>query len=164
MAITAIAAVANDNIIAHEGGIPWIGKYPEDLERFKFMTQGSIVVMGRKTFDSIGKPLKNRVNLIITRNPKKWPIDSMESPLELDPIGAMMFINGLGEPNVYIIGGEEIYKLFWSNINRIDITRVPETYTINSTTKFFPRIDTDLFALQRSFANGKTTVDVYSRK
>ena len=70
MNIILIAAIANKRVIGKKGKIPWYLK--EDLRHFKKLTSGSAVIMGRKTYESIGKPLPNRINIVLTRNPKNF--------------------------------------------------------------------------------------------
>ena len=66
MKITLVAAIASNNVIGKENSLPW--NIPEDLKRFKQMTSGHTILMGRKTFDSIGRPLPNRQNIVMTKN------------------------------------------------------------------------------------------------
>ena len=68
--ITIIAAIGRNNVIGSEGRLPW--KMKADMKRFKEKTKGKTVVMGRKTYESIGKPLKDRANIILTRNSRRW--------------------------------------------------------------------------------------------
>ena len=66
MKITLVAAIASNNVIGKENSLPW--NIPEDLKRFKQMTSGHTILMGRKTFDSIGRPLPNRQNIVMTKD------------------------------------------------------------------------------------------------
>ena len=66
MKITLVAAIASNNVIGKENSLPW--NIPEDLKRFKQMTSGNTILMGRKTFDSIGRPLPNRQNIVMTKD------------------------------------------------------------------------------------------------
>jgi dihydrofolate reductase len=106
MKIALIAALANDGTIGHEGKIPW--HISADLKRFKQSTMGHAIIMGRKTFESIGRPLPGRKNLILTRNrafqaPEgAWTFPSLDD--------ALKFCREQKESIVFIIGGAEVYR------------------------------------------------------
>jgi len=103
MEIICIVAMADNRVIGHQGGIPW--QLPEDLKMFKRTTMGHALLMGRKTYESIGKPLPGRKNIIISRNlnyiaPGCYIADSIESAISL-----------CGEASkVFVLGGEQIFK------------------------------------------------------
>jgi dihydrofolate reductase len=97
MNIVIIAAVAEDGTIGNAGKIPW--HISDDLKRFKRLTMGHPVIMGRKTFESIGKPLPGRRNIILTRQPGPDHFPSLETALQ-----------SCGEETVFIIGGAEAYR------------------------------------------------------
>ena len=103
--LTAIVAMTPERVIGRDGGLPW--HLPEDLKFFKRTTSGHPIVMGRKTFDSIGKPLPKRRNIVITRD-RGWSADGVEvihSPEELKALPGL-------EGQVFVIGGAEIYGAF----------------------------------------------------
>lgn len=112
---------------------------PEDMKFFKEKTKNNIIVMGRETFESLpGKaPLKNRINIVLTRN-KSFDDDrlkicnSVEETLEV--------LKQYSEDDVFIIGGEAIYKAFLPYCNEIFLTKIGKTYKAD---KFFPNIDQD---------------------
>jgi len=130
--VTIIAAVDPTGIIGVDGTIPW--HYKNDLKRFKKLTTGSTVVMGRMTWESLPKPLSNRRNIVITRQAKptsKHPAGSCEYFTD--------FVKGMRaaceqkettDGNVWIIGGGEIYRLALEDhkagIDRIDLTLVDD--------------------------------------
>jgi dihydrofolate reductase len=97
MNIALIAAIADNGVIGHAGRIPW--HIREDLQRFQRLTTGHPVIMGRKTFESLGKPLPNRRNLILTRQPGPDHFPSLEAALA-----------ACGDQTVFIIGGAEVYR------------------------------------------------------
>jgi dihydrofolate reductase len=97
MKIALIAAVAEDGTIGNAGKIPW--HISDDLKRFKRLTFGHPVIMGRKTFESIGKPLPGRRNIILTRQPGPDHFPSLEAALI-----------SCGDETVFIIGGAEVYQ------------------------------------------------------
>ena len=105
MNIILIAALANNRVIGKEGKIPWNLK--EDLARFKKLTSNSVVIMGRKTYESIGKPLSNRINLVMTRNAKEI------KGLKVVPNSQVALeVASTYSKDIFIIGGENIYREF----------------------------------------------------
>ena len=128
--ISIIVAVAANNVIGGENKLLWHIK--EDLQRFKSLTSGHAVIMGRKTWESLGRPLPNRTNIVITRNPDYKPegalvTSSLESALELA---------GQDEEK-FIIGGGEIYRQAMALADKLYITHVECSYEGDTT---FPEI------------------------
>ena len=117
--VTLIVAMTDDGVIGIDGQLPW--RLPEDLRRFKAATLGKPVVMGRKTFESIGRPLPQRHNIVLTRqvgfsarDPAVTVVTTLEAALQ-----------AAGDvPEVIIIGGAEIYQLALPLAQRIILTRV----------------------------------------
>jgi dihydrofolate reductase len=97
MKVAVIAAIAEDGTIGHAGRIPWY--ISEDLKRFKRLTMGHPVIMGRKTFESIGKRLPGRRNIVLTRQPGPDHFPSLDAALK-----------SCGDETVFIIGGGEVYR------------------------------------------------------
>lgn len=97
----AIAAMAANRVIGREGGIPW--HLPEDFRWFKRMTTGGVVVMGRKTFESLGKPLPNRHNVVVTRGAE---IEGVEMVRDLASFDESRY----APREVWLIGGAELYR------------------------------------------------------
>lgn len=119
--LTAIVAMTPDRVIGRGGDLPW--HLPEDLAFFKRTTSGHTIVMGRKTYESIGRPLPKRRNLVLTRD-TAWSAPGVEvihSPEDLDSIP------GLGE-QVFIIGGAEIYAAFLGHLDELLVSWVYENY------------------------------------
>ncbi|GGO37922.1 dihydrofolate reductase [Deinococcus humi] len=115
--LTFVVAMAENRVIGRDGDLPW--RLPADLAHFKRLTVGKPVVMGRKVYDSIGKPLPERQNIVLTRNPafQAPGCAVVHSPLEaLDAAGNV--------PEIMIIGGEEIYRLYLSQVGRVELTLV----------------------------------------
>lgn len=112
-----IAAVAQNGVIGIENRLPW--KLPEDMRFFRQQTTGHTVIMGRKTFDSLGKPLPNRRNIVVTRNPA-WQAEGAEVAHSLDAALALC----AGDDKAFVIGGEELYRLSLPQANTLLITRV----------------------------------------
>ena len=126
MKISLIAAFTEKRVIGKDGKIPWTLK--EDLQHFRNKTEGCSVVMGRKTYQSIGKPLPNRLNIVMTRSPK-----SLEGVKEVtNKEEALKFASSYSD-EVFIIGGEKIYEEFlpiatYMFLTKIDITTEGDTF------------------------------------
>ena len=131
MEIILIAAVSKDKVIGKQGGIPW--KIKEDLSFFKEKTLNSPIIMGRATYSSIGRPLPNRLNIVMTRSVKNTEgvteVTSADKAIEAASINR-------DSSRVYIIGGENIYKEFLPIAHRMIITEV-DLYIKDGDT-FFP--------------------------
>lgn len=124
--IVLVVAVAENGIIGQAGQLPW--RLASDLRRFRQLTLGKPVVMGRKTYASIGKPLDGRDNIIVTHQPDFHPAgvhvaSAVEEALELGQRLAAK--HGVGE--VMVIGGEEIFRRALGRAQRIHLTRVHAT-------------------------------------
>jgi dihydrofolate reductase len=112
-----IFAVSPDGVIGAGGTIPW--RYPGDLRRFKRVTAGATVVMGRATFESIGKPLAGRRNIVVTGRPIDVP--GVEAAGSLRDALALA-----GDADVWFIGGARIYAEAMAHVDVIDVTYVPD--------------------------------------
>src|SRR3954465_10521154 len=102
MALTIVVAIDSPRGIGVNNPLPW--RLPEDLAHFKRTTSGHPIIMGRKTFDSIGRPLPNRRNIVITRN-KDWEHAGVEAVTSLDAACTLV-----GESEAFVIGGAQIYN------------------------------------------------------
>lgn len=98
MKIAIIAAIADNGVIGAAGRIPW--HIRDDLQRFKRLTTGHVVIMGRKTYESLGKPLPNRRNIVLTRHPGPSHFPSLDAALK----------SCAGSSTIFIIGGAEVYR------------------------------------------------------
>lgn len=123
MRLSIIVAVAENNVIGRGNTLPW--HVPEDLKSFKKITMGKPIVMGRKTYESIGRPLPGRTNIVITRNPE-WQAEGVSTVASLAEALALAeqrcVIDGMDE--LFVIGGEQIYRLAMASAQRIYMTRV----------------------------------------
>lgn len=119
--ITLVAAVARNGVIGTKGGLPW--SLPDDLRHFRKLTVGKAVVMGRATYESIGRPLTDRTNIVLTRNPQ-WMADGVE--VANDPQESLWIAAKLHgcDPDVCVIGGGEIYGCFLPTADRLELTIV----------------------------------------
>ncbi len=129
--ISLVVAASTNGVIGVDGDLPW--RLPDDLKRFKALTTGKPVIMGRKTWDSIGFPLPNRQNIVITRNPgfSAEGCDIVDSPEAA--------VAAAGDvPELMIIGGGTIYEVFLPEAQRVYLTRV-HTDIVGDTR--FPELD-----------------------
>lgn len=117
MILSLIAAASENDVIGAHGALPW--KMPSDLKRFRALTSGHTVIMGRKTYESIGRALPKRRNIVITRQPDFAP-EGCEIVHSLDEALALV----ADEEEVFIIGGGEIYRQALPAARRIHLTRV----------------------------------------
>jgi dihydrofolate reductase len=115
--ITIIVAVADNGVIGRDNALPW--HLPEDLKRFKRLTMGKPIVMGRKTFESIGKPLPGRLNLVLTRD-TNYQREGVTVVHDVD--AALAAAVGAGE--VMVIGGADLFRSFLPRSMRVHLTRV----------------------------------------
>ena len=124
MIISLIAAIGKNNVIGVDNKLPW--KLSADLKRFKAITSGKSVIMGRKTFESIGKPLPNRINIIITRdeNYKAEGCIVVNSAEE-----ALNAAKKSGE--IMIIGGEQVFKMFLPKADKMYLTFIEKDFEGN---------------------------------
>ncbi len=106
-----------DRIIGRDGGLPW--HLPEDLAFFKRVTSGHPIVMGRKTFESIGRPLPNRRNIVLTRDPA-WSAPGVEVIHRPEDLPALPGLQG----RVFVIGGAQIYQAFWPALGELLISHL----------------------------------------
>lgn len=131
--IALIAAYAKDRVIGYKGKMPW--HLPNELKYFKETTMGHTVVMGRKTFESIGKPLPNRRNIVLTRDRhfQAPGIEVIHNPRDVDRLG-----------DVFIIGGAQLYEEFMPMADRLYLTEI-DLETEGDT--FFPKWDQEDFRI-----------------
>jgi len=115
-----IYARAANGTIGKDGAMPW--HIPADLKRFKALTMGKPMIMGRKTFESFPKPLPGRRHIVLTRD-LNWQADGAEVA---HTVGESLSIAGDGE--VAIIGGAQIYDLFWNLAKKVELTEIHADY------------------------------------
>ena len=132
-----VVAISENFVIGNNGFMPW--HLPADLAHFKSITSSHTILMGRKTFESIGKPLPNRTNIVLTR----------QQDIEIE--GAVIVhtiedaINAAGESRLFLIGGGELYWTFIDYVTVLHITRVHVTVEGDT---FFPQINKDIWELE----------------
>lgn len=142
MAMIAIAAMAQNRIIGNNNTLLW--RYPEDLQRFKKLTSWHTVIMGRKTFESIGKPLPHRDNIVLTRN-AKWKASGVTV---LHTVETLLDRQKLWAPwsKTYVIGGEQIYKELLSYCDSVELTLIKKVYQGDAS---FPSFEKDFHETTR---------------
>lgn len=119
--IFAVAAVSSNGVIGYpSGNLPW--HIPEDLAYFKNLTYGHSVIMGRKTYDSIGGPLPGRINVVLTSKPSK--VKAKKPVFKATSVKEALFFSGAG---AFVIGGSEVYRQFLPIVSRIYLTEVHRT-------------------------------------
>ena len=135
--ITLIAAIGEKNELGKDNQLIW--HLPEDFKRFKAITSGHYIIMGRKTFESFPKPLPNRTHVIITRQKNYAPencivVNSIKEAIAACP----------KDEAVFVIGGGEIYKQSIAIADHLELTRVHHTFEADT---FFPEIDLEKWKL-----------------
>ncbi len=111
-----VAAMARNRVIGQEGGMPW--HLPADLRHFKAVTMGCPVIMGRRTFESIGRPLPGRTNIVISRSRPDLPdgvvrAGSLDEAIAIEPVGRVM-----------VIGGGQVYREALARADRMELTLI----------------------------------------
>lgn len=133
LGLSIVVAVSENNAIGKDNQLLW--HLPTDLKHFKEITSGNTIIMGRKTYDSIGRPLPNRRNIVITRStdlelPNVEVVNTLEAALAL--------CDDEKEKQIFVIGGAEIYKHALPLANKIYLTTVHQTYDADV---FFPDLN-----------------------
>lgn len=139
MTLSLLVAASANNVIGKDNKLPW--HLPDDLKYFKNLTWAMPILMGRKTFDSIGKPLPGRKSIVITRN-KDWDhegVDVVHSVAE-----AVQKAQAYGAKEIFVIGGAEIFETALSQATRIYLTRIHEAFDGDA---FFTSVDDSAWTL-----------------
>lgn len=147
-----IAAAAENNALGKDNDLLW--HLPDDFKRFKQLTTGHYIIMGRKTFESFPKPLPNRTHVVITRQKAYKPegcivVHSLEQALKNVP----------ENENVYIIGGGEIYKQAMEMADMIELTRVHHSFEADA---YFPEINWDNWQIKEALFHPADERHAYS--
>jgi dihydrofolate reductase len=133
MTVILIAAVGANGVIGRDNDLPW--RIREDLQHFKALTLGHTLVMGRKTYDSIGRPLPGRRTVVVTRQ-LDWSVDGVEVAHDLDDALKLASSNDL-----YVAGGGEIYRQALPYADRLELTEVDQSPDGDVTFPAFDRTD-----------------------
>jgi len=152
MNLTLIAVMGLNNELGLDGKMPW--HYPEDLRWFRLNTYGKPILMGRKTFESVGR-LPGRLNMVLSKTLKTAPkycllFESLEEVFDV-----------IGNIRVYVIGGEKIYEQTILHANELIITKINKTFKADT---YFPQIDHYNWDLVFKLPQGDLTFKKYIRK
>ncbi len=129
--VVLIVAMARNRVIGKDGALPW--RLPEDLKRFRSLTMGHPIIMGRKTYDSIGRALPGRRNIVISRQPD-LAIEGVETVTSL---AAALEMTATAD-KVFVIGGQQIYQAALPIADRIELTQIDADFDGDV---LFPEID-----------------------
>ena len=129
-----VVAMADNGVIGRDNRLPW--HLPDDLKRFRALTMGHALLMGRRTFESIGRPLPGRRNLVLTRN-AAWRAGGCETVTS--PAAAIAMAGGPGE--LLVIGGAEVFLACWPMVGRIELTEVHAAVSGDTLLSGFERDD-----------------------
>lgn len=135
MKLALIVAAAANNVIGNENRLPW--HLPADLKYFKAQTLGKPIIMGRKTFESIGKPLPGRTNIVVTRQPAWNAPENVLVAHDLDAAIGLAENVAPGADEAMIIGGAEIYRASINRAQKIYLTRIEKNFSGDA---YFPEL------------------------
>lgn len=134
MSVTIVAAVARNGVIGVDGGLPW--RLPEDMRRFKELTLGHVLVMGRRTYESIGRPLPGRTTVVVTRSPD-WEAGA-DGVLRAGDVEEALTLAAELDDEVFVVGGAQVYAAALPLADRLELTEV-EAEPAGDT--FFPAVE-----------------------
>ena len=153
MEVILVAAIGENGEMGKNNELLW--HLPGDLPRFKQLTMGSPIIMGRKTFDSIGRPLPGRLNIVITANPD-WQAEGVTPCGSIDE--ALSAAKKHGSDKAFVIGGGQIYKLFLAYATKLELTEVFDAPVADTLFPFFSSQDFKETARQKT-TDTKPTFD-----
>jgi dihydrofolate reductase len=152
MVLKAIAAMSLNRVIGRGGQIPW--HLPEDFRWFKKVTSGHVVLMGRKTFASLGKPLPNRTNIVLTRGGEIPGVLTLADLRSFDP-------EAFGPKEVFVIGGAEIYAQLLPLCSDLYLSVVQREVEGDA---FFPPFEEDFELVEKPLVQPEFVVEHYRRR
>jgi dihydrofolate reductase len=153
MRVSLLLAASANNVIGKDNQLPW--HLPDDLKYFKNLTWGLPILMGRKTFDSIGKPLPGRKSIVITRQ-QDWQHEGVDVVHSVDE--AIQKAEGYGAKEIFVIGGAEIFGTSLPMASRIYLTRIHHHFDGDV---FFPEINEEEWNLSASRFCAKDEKNAY---
>lgn len=148
MSVGAIWSQTASGVIGNRASNSILWRYKSDMRRFKALTMGAAIVMGRKTWDSIGKPLPGRLSIVLTRRDivRSWApvpdgslllVNDSKYPIEK----AIAVAKAAGKSEVWIIGGGEVYALAMPHVEMLDVTTVPDVVAVDADAVLAPAIE-----------------------
>ncbi len=153
-----IAAVSANNVIGNKNNMPWTDK--SEMKHFRETTIGNAVLMGHNTFSSIGTPLKDRINLVLSNS--KTDDSAFENLYYFNSIDkAYKFSTDLEVGSLFIIGGSEVFAQTINEVDELLISRIPITIEGD---KYFPEIDAKVWVLESKTNSTSFVVEKYLRK
>lgn|SRR3990167_4730600 len=152
--LSAIAAMSDNRVIGFRNQLPW--HLPADLKHFKTLTSGHPILMGRKTFESIGKPLPNRTNIILTRDAS---FKAQGCTIATSLTEATAFAAQLGAPEIFIIGGADIYRQLLPSLERLYLTIIHHEFEGDT---FFPALAPDEWLERKQETHARDEANPYS--
>jgi dihydrofolate reductase len=144
MDVAIYVAIADNGVIGRDGGLPW--RLSTDLKRFKADTMGKPIIMGRKTYEGIGRPLPGRLNIVVTRD-RTWRAEGVETANSLDEAIKLANARGrcmAGADEICVVGGGEIYAQALPLADRLHVTHVLACVDGDA---HFPEIDPDTWRI-----------------
>lgn len=144
--VVQVVAMDRQRCIGVNNQLPW--QLPDDLKHFKATTQGGVMLLGRKNFDSIGRPLPNRVSWVLTRD-TAWQADGVKVAHSLEQLldGAAADAKALGQEQIFVIGGAELYRQTLDISDRLEVSHVDLSVTGDV---FYPEIPAAFQVVQRN--------------
>jgi dihydrofolate reductase len=152
--LSLLVAADEANVIGKDNRLPW--HLPSDLKYFKNLTWGMPVAMGRKTFESIGKPLPGRINIVITRN-RAWAFEKVSVAHSLEVAAA--HAADTGAQALFVIGGAEIFEMALPQASRIYLTRIHHRFEGDV---FFPKLSPAEWHLAKSHRHEPDAKNIYA--
>ncbi len=146
--IKMIAAVSKNGVIGVDNTLPWAGEYPEDMKHFRTMTKNSILIMGRKTFESVGsRPLPSRRNIVISRLANGLGCISVEGVEVYSSVKEAIDACNGDARDIWVVGGERIYEAGMQFAEEIYLTMIPKWIdaTLGQSVARFPWINPMIF-------------------
>jgi dihydrofolate reductase len=156
--LTLVAAMDENNAIGKDGALPW--RIPEDLARFKALTLGHCLLMGRKTYDSIGRPLPGRTTIVVTRQ-RDWAAPDGVQVVHSVADGIELAATLQPERPLMVVGGAEMYGATLDLASRLELTHVHTK--VDGADTFFPAFDPATWQLVAEEDHGGFTFATYER-
>ena len=143
--LSLLVAADENNLIGNQNKLPW--HLPDDLKYFKNLTWGMPVIMGRKTYESVGKPLPGRQNIVITRN-REWNHPKIDVVHDIE--SAIQLAKQRDVKEIFIIGGAEIFTTSMATADRVYLTRIHHVFEGDV---YFPELDKEWKLIKQVFRN-----------